>query len=153
MFSFKSLTECQAVADGCQQTLPSGWRQVLHPHHLGHSTSQRHPPTSSSVRTPPYLQVLFTRHHESPERPVKVPATGAGMLLCSPTPRTLFKKKMSLIFLIELPDFNGPSLSSQKSLCYCITYDLILRKLGTSSEHMVQDRCDLFNFTKVTDIQ
>lgn len=107
-----------------------------------------------AVCTPPHLQVLFTRHRESPERPVKVPATGAGSLLCSPTPRTLFKKKMSPIFLIQLPAFNGPSsLSSQKSLSYCITYDLILRKLGTSSEHMGQDRCDLFNFTKVIDVQ
>ena len=57
--------------------------------------------------------------------------------------RTLFKKKMSLI-LMETPAFDGPSLSSQKSLRYFTTYDLILRKLGTSSEHMGQDRCNVF---------
>lgn len=75
--------------------------------------------------------------------PANIPSTGAYTLLCFPMLRTLFKKKMSLI-LMETPAFDGPSLSSQKSLHYFTTYDLILRKLGTSSEHMGQDRCNVF---------
>ena len=122
MFSCKSLMKMPSSGRwlSANTTLLGDVRSFIHTIWVIQPPNAIHPHLHA-VRAPPHLQVLFTRHHEGPARPAKFPATGVGTLLCSPTPRMLFKKKMSLIFLIEFPAFNGPSsLSSQKSLSYFI---------------------------------